>query len=143
MRIHRLQGRVTEVTYSHVGLKRFTERGKNLRLGQDEAHDINRVWVADITYLKVRGQYKYLTAIMDLYSRRIISWSLTETRTVQDTLKVLRRAIRERQPEAGLIFHTDPGIEFTGYAFRGELERHDIRQSVNRLSQCNDNGRME
>jgi len=143
MRIHRLQGRVTEVTYRHVGLKRFTERGENLRLGQDEAHDINRVWVADITYLKVRGQYKYLTAIMDLYSRRIISWSLTETRTVQDTLKVLRRAVQERQPEAGLIFHTDRGIEFTGYAFRDELERHDIRPSVNRLGQCTDNGHME
>lgn len=132
-----------QVTYRHVGLKRFTERGENLRLDQDEAHDINQVWVADITYIKVKDQYKYLIAIMDLYSRRIISWSLTETRTTQDTLKVLRRAIQERQPKAGLIFHTDRGIEFTGYAFRDELEQHGIRPSVNRLGQCTDNGHME
>mgnify|MGYP002713051219 CR=1 FL=1 len=80
---------------------------------------------------------------MDLYSRRIISWSLTETRTVQDTLKVLRRAIRERHPDAGLIFHTDRGIEYTGHAFRKELKQHGIQPSVNRLGQCTDNGHME
>jgi len=143
MRMHRLQGRVMQVTYRHVGLKRFTERGENLRLDQNEAFDINQVWVSDITYIKVKDQYRYLIAIMDLYSRRIISWSLTETRTVQDTLNVLRRAIQERQPEAGLIFHTDRGIEYTGYGFRNELERHGIRASVNRLGQCTDNGHME
>ncbi len=143
MRQHRVQGRVMQVTYRHVGLKRFTQRGENLRLDQDEASDINQVWVSDITYIKVKEQYKYLIAIMDLYSRRIISWSLTETRTVQDTLKVLRRAIQDRQPKEGLIFHTDRGIEFTGYAFRDELEKHGIRPSVNRLGQCTDNGHME
>lgn len=143
MRAHRLQGRVMQVTYRHVGLRRFTERGENLRLEQDDAYDINQVWVADITYIKVKDRYRYLIAIMDLYSRRIISWSLTETRMVQDTLRVLRRAIQERQPETGLIFHTDRGIEFTGYAFREELDKHGIKPSVNRLGQCTDNGHME
>jgi transposase InsO family protein len=143
MQQHQLQARLVKVTRRQAGFRRFVERGENLRLGQPEASQLNQVWVSDITYIKVKDQYKYLIAIMDIYSRRIISWSLTETRTVSDTLKVLRRAISERQPQDGLIFHTDRGIEFTGYGFRDELEKHGIRPSVNRLGHCTDNGHME
>ena len=80
---------------------------------------------------------------MDLYSRRILSWSLSETRTTEDTAKVLRWAIHERQPSEGLIFHTDRGIEFTGKGFRKVLEKHKMQASVNRLGYCTDNGHME
>ena len=138
-----LQGRVVQVTRRQPGLKRFIERGDNLRLNKPSPVNINRVWVADITYIKVRDTYKYLTVIMDLYSRRILSWSLTETRTTQDTAVVLKRSIKERQPDEGLIFHTDRGIEFTGKGFRNVLEQHKIKFSVNRLGYCTDNGHME
>ena len=143
MQEQRLQGRVVTVTRRQPGLKRFIARGNNLRLNKASPDKINRVWVADITYIKVRDTYKYLSVIMDLYSRRILSWSLTATRTTQDTVKVLKRAIRERQPEKGLIFHTDRGIEFTGKGFRNVLLKHEIRPSVNRLGYCTDNGHME
>jgi len=125
------------------GLRRFTERGENLRLGMPNPININRVWVADITYIKVRDKYKFLSVIMDLYSRKILSWSLTETRTTDDTAKILRRAIRERQPKEGLVFHTDRGIEFTGKGFRDILIKHKFKPSVNRLGYCTDNGHME
>lgn len=138
-----LQGRVVLVTRRQPGLKRFIERGENLRLNQDEPKAINRVWVSDITYIKVRETYKYLIVIMDLYSRRILSWSLTETRTTKDTSKVLKRAIQERKPENGLIFHTDRGIEYTGKEFRKVLNKHKMKPSVNRLGYCTDNGHME
>ena len=138
-----LQGRVVQVTRRQPGLKRFIERGDNLRLNKPSPININRVWVADITYIKVRDTYKYLTVIMDLYSRRILSWSLTETRTTQDTAVVLKRAIKERQPDEGLIFHTDRGIEFTGKGFRSVLDKHKMKYSVNRLGYCTDNGHME
>ena len=138
-----LQGRVVQVTRRQPGLKRFIERGENLRLNEASPKEINRVWVSDITYIKVRDTYRYLTVIMDLYSRRILSWSLTETRTTTDTVIVLKRAIKERQPDEGLIFHTDRGIEFTGKIFRQELEKHKMRPSVNRLGHCTDNGHME
>lgn len=138
-----LQGRVVEVTRRQPGLRRFRERGDNLRLGSPGATRCDQVWVSDITYIKVKDTYKYLIAIMDVYSRRIIGWSLTETRTVSDTLTVLKRVISDRQPDAGLIFHTDRGIEYTGYEFRKELERHGMRPSVNRLGFCTDNGHME
>ena len=80
---------------------------------------------------------------MDLYSRKILSWSLSNTRTTEDTAKMLKRAIRDRQPEAGLIFHTDRGIEFTGKGFRDVLLKHHFQPSVNRLGYCTDNGHME
>jgi len=143
MQDQRLQGRVVTVTRRQPGLKRFIERGDNLRLNKASPDNINRVWVADITYIKVRDTYKYLSVIMDLYSRRILSWSLTATRTTEDTAKVLKRAIRERQPDEGLIFHTDRGIEFTGKGFRNILKKHKMKPSVNRLGYCTDNGHME
>lgn len=143
MQAQNLQGRVVKVTRRQPGLKRFIERGENLRLNQPEPTTINQVWVSDISYLKVGQTYKYLIAIMDLYSRRILNWSLTEARTTQETMKVLKRAIKERQPAQGLIFHTDRGIEFTGKDFRKILTVHNIRYSVNRLGICTDNGHME
>ena len=143
MQAQRLQGRVVKVTRRAPGLKRFVARGENLRLNQPEPNHINRVWVADVTYIKVRDTYKYLSVIMDLYSRRILSWSLTKTRTTADTSKILKRAIYERQPDEGLIFHTDRGIEFTGKDFRKVLKKHKLIPSVNRLGYCTDNGHME
>ena len=101
------------------------------------------MWVSDITYIKVKDVYNYLIAIMDVYSRRIIGGSLTETRTVNDTLIVLRRAVADRKPPAGLIFHTDRGIEYTRHAFRRILAQHGIRASVNRLGIRTDNGHRQ
>lgn len=138
-----LQGRVVQVTRRQPGLRRFIERGDNLRLNKPSPVSTNRVWVADITYIKVHDTYKYLTVIMDLYSRRVLSWSLTHTRTTADTAIVLKRAIKDRQPDEGLIFHTDRGIEFTGKGFRSVLEKHKMKFSVNRLGYCTDNGHME
>ena len=143
MQAQNLMGRVVKVTRRQPGLRRFTERGDNLRLNTPAPTSINRVWVADITYIKVKSHYKFLSVIMDLYSRKIISWTLSDTRTTEDTAKMLKRAIRERRPEAGLIFHTDRGIEFTGKAFRDVLLKHELQPSVNRLGYCTDNGHME
>lgn len=143
MQAQGIQGRVVKVTRRQPGLRRFKERGDNLRLNRPEANNINQIWVSDITYIKVRDTYRFLTVIMDIYSRRILSWSLTDERTTKETSTVLKRAIQERHPAAGLIFHTDRGIEFTGKVFRKILEKHNMKASVNRLGYCTDNGHME
>ena len=143
MQARGLRGRVFRVTKRMPNYKGYIKRGDNLRLHQPEPTKINQVWVSDITYLKVRDTYKYLTVIMDLYSRRILNWSLTSSRTTLETSNVLKRAIHERQPDEGLIFHTDRGIEFTGKDFRKVLEKHNMKASVNRLGYCTDNGHME
>lgn len=143
MQAQGLRGRVFNVTKRMPNYKGYIKRGDNLRLHQPEPTKINQVWVSDITYIKVRDTYKYLIVIMDLYSRRILNWSLTETRTTAETSGLLKRAIHERQPDDGLIFHTDRGIEFTGKDFRKILKQHHMKASVNRLGYCTDNGHME
>jgi transposase InsO family protein len=138
-----LRGRVVEVTRRQPGLKRFVARGENLRLNEPRVHKPDQVWVGDITFLKVMGQWLYLAAIMDLHSRRIVGWSLGKNRTTDLTLAALRNAFKRRIPGKGLIFHTDRGIEYTGFRFRDELAKHGIRASVNRLGYCTDNAHME
>jgi putative transposase len=143
MQAQGLQGRVFKVTKRFPNYKGYLKRGDNLRLNQPAPTKINQVWVADLTYIKVRDTYKYLIVIMDLYSRRILNWSLTTKRTTVETSNLLRRAVQERQPDEGLIFHTDRGIEFTGHDFTKVLKKHHIKPSVNRLGYCTDNGHME
>lgn len=78
-----LVARVIRVTYRSLGLKRFLASGENLRSDGGVPDAKNKVWVADVTYLKVNGVWRYLSVIMDLYSRRIISWSLDKNRTME------------------------------------------------------------
>ncbi len=131
------------MTRRQPGLKRFIARGENLRLGREEPDTINQVWVSDITYIKVGGVYKHLIVIMDIYSRKILGWSLRHTRTSEDTVNVLKRVIKARALNDTMLFHTDRGIEFTGQIFRNELKKYGIEASVNRLGKCTDNAHME
>lgn len=143
MRQMRLQARVVKVTRRQPGLKRFKADGKNLRLGQPEATDINQVWVADITYLKVKQDWLHLAAVMDIHSRRILGWSLSRTRTTALTKAALKHAMRGRSLNGALIFHTDRGIEYTAYRYQDELKKHGMKSSLNRLGHCTDNAHME
>ena len=143
MQAHGLQGRVVKVTSRQPGLKRFVASGENLRLKMPAATAINQVWVADVTYLKVKQDWLYLAVVMDIYSRRILGWSLSKTRTTALSLTALRYAIKGRDPGDGLIFHTDRGIEYTAYKYKNKLMELGMRQSLNRAGHCTDNGHME
>jgi putative transposase len=143
MRELQLVARVTRVTYRNVGLREFLASGENLKDGMKAPTAIDQVWVADITYLKVKNRWMYLSVIMDLYSRRIIAWTLARTRTSAVTKKTLQYAIRKRRPKAGLIIHTDRGIEYRSHAYQKMLRLYSIRHSLNRLGHCTDNAHME
>ncbi|MCT7360249.1 IS3 family transposase, partial [Thalassolituus pacificus] len=106
-------------------------------------HCKDKVWVADVTYLKVKKQWHYLSVIMDLYSRRIIGWSLDSKRTIEVTRRTLMAAIRKRRPSEGLMLHTDRGVEYRGSGYQKELHRQGIKHSLSRPGKCTDNAHME
>jgi putative transposase len=93
-----------------------------------EPERANQLWVADITYLPMAKGFAYLVAIMDLYSRKILSWQVSNTLDPRFCIAALERALaRHGAPD---IFNTDQGAQFTSQAFTGVLERHGVRISM-------------
>ena len=138
-----LRGRQVRVTRRMPGFKRFKAAGNNLLLKLAAPTAIDKVWVADVTYLKVNGKWNYLATVMDQYSRRILGWSLSRSRNTELTSNALNYALKKRKYPKGLIFHTDRGIEYTGLDFQAMLNKYTIKHSVNRPGYCTDNAFME
>jgi putative transposase len=138
-----LIARVTRMTYRAPGMRRFLASGENLRSDGALPDQKDKVWVADVTYLKVKSQWYYLSAVMDLHSRRVIGWSLDTKRTTDVTKRTLAAAIRKRNPGKGLMLHTDRGVEYRGSEYQKELQRYGILHSLSRPGKCTDNAHME
>lgn len=138
-----LKGRVVRVTRRQPGMKRFKAKGDNLLRDMSDPTAINQVWVADVTYLKVNGRWEYLATVMDLYSRRIIGWSLSSTRTTVLTRAAMMYALRKRNHPTGVLLHTDRGVEYTGGEFQRLLKDNEFKHSLNRPGHCTDNAFME
>lgn len=103
----------------------------------------NQQWAGDVTYLKVNGQWQFLAVVIDLYSRKVIGWELSSTRTVALTLSALNKAIRARRRSDGLIFHSDRGSEYGAHAYQKRLDSLGITPSMNRPGYMNDNVYVE
>jgi len=96
----------------------------------------NQVWSADITYVPMRTGFMYLMAIIDWFSRYVITWQLSNTLDGEFCLRALERALRYGQPE---IFNTDQGVQFTARAFTSTLEDAGIRVSMDGRGRALDN----
>ena len=103
----------------------------------------NQQWAGDVTYLKVNGAWQYLAVIMDLYSRKIVGWELSESRSVALTLSALNKAAVYRQIEEGLVFHSDRGSEYGANVYQNQLNKLGILPSMNRPGCMNDNVYVE
>jgi len=96
----------------------------------------NQVWAADITYIPMARGFLYLVAIIDWYSRYVLSWRLSNTLDTGFCVEALEEALRKDRPE---IFNTDQGAQFTSEAFTGLLKQHGIRISMDGKGSYNDN----
>jgi transposase InsO family protein len=103
----------------------------------------DRVWVADTTYLPVIGGFIFLVAIIDLFSRKVVGWSVGDRLDADLSGEALRRALATRNPPPGLIFHTDRGSEFAAISFRRLLLDAQALQSMSRKGDCWDNAVAE
>lgn len=103
----------------------------------------NQKWVSDITYVWTAQSWMYLCVVIDLYARRVVGWALMDTLDSMLVLTALRRAIRQRHPPPGLIFHSDRGCQYASHAISQLLSLNQMRQSMSRTGNCYDNAVSE
>jgi len=113
-------------------------------LGRDfTATRPNEVWVTDTTFIPTRRGWLHLAAIVDLFSRRIVGWSMSERPDQRLALDALQMAIDQRRPPPGLVHHSDQGPLYGTAAYRAMLRTHGIVQSMSRKGNCLDNAVAE
>lgn len=103
----------------------------------------NEKWVADITYIATAEGWLYLAAVMDLFSRRIVGWATSENIDAALTCSALQRAIEQRGPDAGLLHHSDRGVQYASRDYQEILRQFDMTCSMSRKGNCWDNAVME
>jgi transposase InsO family protein len=103
----------------------------------------NRIWLADITYIETDQGWLYLSAVMDLYSRRIVGWAMDGHLRTELPLAALRMAIAAQRPAAGLIHHSDRGVQYASANYRKLMQSAAFQASMSRKADCYDNAPME
>lgn len=127
---------------------RTTDSQHNLRVFPNLARDlvlsnINQLWVADITYIRLQREFVYLAVILDAHSRRCIGWALSRRIDVQLPLAALRAALRNRDIRPGLMHHSDRGVQYASSEYVSVLQEHGIRISMSRTGNPYDNAKAE
>jgi transposase InsO family protein len=103
----------------------------------------DEVWVADITYVPTAEGWLFVAAVMDLYSRQILGWSVWESLAAGGALQALARAMAKRGYPRGVIHHSDRGIQYASAEYRRQLQKHGLVASMSRKGNCYDNAAME
>lgn len=134
----RVKRRWTKTTDSKHGFPRYPNLTKGMYVGR-----LNQVWLADITYIRIRTGFVYLAAILDAYSRRVIGYAISTGLETDLTLKALRMAIAGRKPAPGVIHHSDQGVQYASEEYIRELKRHGFVVSMSRTGNPYDNAMME
>lgn len=104
---------------------------------------LNQVWLSDITYIRIRTGFVYLAALLDAYSRKVIGYAVSLSLDTALTLKALQMAIARRQPGAGVIHHSDQGVQYASGEYIDELKKHGFQISMARPGNPYENAVME
>jgi transposase InsO family protein len=149
--------RVAHLMHQHGLAARRSRRGRprttdsrhtlpiapNLLQRQFTASAPNRVWLADLTYIRTDEGWMYLAVVLDLFSRKVVGWAMADHMRSELTLAALRMAIARQRPQPGLIAHSDRGSQYAAAAYRTALADIGARQSMSRKGDPFDNAPME
>jgi transposase InsO family protein len=151
------RGRIERLMRRH-GIRAIMARPRRVRT-TDSRHDFpiapnlldrnftatapNRIWLADITYVETDQGWLYLATVMDLYSRRIVGWAMADHLRAELPLAALRMAISAQRPGAGLIHHSDRGVQYASEDYRKLIRSAGFQASMSRKGNCYDNAPME
>jgi len=116
---------------------------ENILKGNFNSSKENRIWTSDITYIWTKQGWLYLTVVMDIYSRKIVGWSVQSSLSAELVIKALMMAIVHRNPDEGIIFHSDRGSQYTSSSVRELLRSYKITQSMSSTGNCYDNAITE
>ena len=104
---------------------------------------INQLWVADITYVRLKGEFVYLAVILDSFSRKVVGWAVDRTMSSRLTVAALERAVADRQTHAGLVHHSDRGVQYASPEYVAALDKYGIVASMSRPANPYDNASCE
>ena len=103
----------------------------------------NQIWRGDVTYIHTEEGWLYLAGILDQYSRRLVGWAMSEANDTKLILAAWNMAQTQRQPPAGLVFHSDRGVQYASADYRRALTQAGLVASMSRKGNCYDNATME
>jgi len=103
----------------------------------------DRAWVTDITYIRTQEGFAYLAVVIDLYSRRVVGWSMQSRQTTDLVLQALLMAVWRRKPKNRVLIHSDQGSQFTSRDWASFLKHHNLEHSMSRRGNCHDNAVAE
>ena len=110
---------------------------------QFDVMEPNKIWVTDITYIRTHEGWLYLAVVLDLFSRQVIGWSMQPRMESELAINALLMAVWRRQPEQGVVIHSDQGSQFNSYEWRDFLKTHHLCASQSRRGNCHDNAVAE
>jgi transposase InsO family protein len=104
---------------------------------------VNQLWVADITYVRLKEEFVYLAVVLDAHSRRVVGWAIERYLGTILALRALKMALAGRKPEPGMIHHSDRGIQYACADYVAVLQQHGIQISMSRVGNPYDNAKAE
>lgn len=129
--------------FHHKSKTAQDEECKNILKQKFNPAEPNKVWVCDFTYIRAAGRFYYLCAIIDLFSRKVIAFKLSNKMDTNLAIETVNQAVAARGKSTGIIFHTDRGCQFTSSAFRRHLDNLSMIQSFSAKGHPYDNAVME
>jgi transposase InsO family protein len=143
MKINGIVGKAKKKFKATTNSKHTLPVAENLLNQNFKAEQPNTVWVSDITYISTMEGWLYLAVIIDLYSRQVVGWAMSDRLTSGFVVRALYQAIGRRHPASGCILHSDRGIQYASKDFRDVLSAYGFIQSMSRKGNCYDNAVAE